>query len=77
MIDIQKIRKSTKCLLCEKKAVKSINKMPFCSHCLDGQLIRIVAACCMATEEVEIKFKIIPNGIKKFEKENPNEEKIV
>ena len=60
MIDIQKINKSTRCLLCKKDAVKTINKMPFCSHCLDTQLIKIIASCCEETEEVNVTFKIMP-----------------
>jgi len=68
MIDIQKIRKDTKCLLCSKDAVKTINKMPFCPHCLDGRLIRIIADCCKNSEEVIIKFRIIPKGLLKRRK---------
>lgn len=60
---IKKIRKSTQCLLCSEKAVSSINGEPFCPHCLDAKLIRIIASCSMAAKEVIIKFKIIPKGV--------------
>jgi hypothetical protein len=64
MIVIQKI-KNVGCLLCNEMAVKSINGQPFCPHCLDAQLIRIIATCSRAPEEVVIKFKVIPKGVLK------------
>jgi len=63
MIDIRRIRKSTGCIFCDKKAVKTINGLPFCPHCLDGRLVRIIAACTKATEEIVIKFQIIPRSV--------------
>ena len=62
MIDIRKI-KNTRCLFCNEKAIKTINSLPFCAHCLDARLIRIIAACAKETKEVTIKFKIIPRSI--------------
>jgi hypothetical protein len=63
MVDIRKIRKSTKCSFCDKKAVKAINGLPFCPHCLDARLIRIMGVCSKAATQVTIKFRIIPKGI--------------
>jgi len=62
MIVINKIKKNTKCSFCNEKAAKAINGLPFCPHCLDARLIRIIATCSRAAEEVSIKFKIIPKG---------------
>jgi len=65
MIDIRKLRKKIRCSFCEKDAVKTINGLPFCPHCLDGRLIRIIASCVKNSEEVSITFRIIPKGLKR------------
>lgn len=65
MVTVCKVRKGTKlCFRCSQPATKTINGLPFCAHCGDGVLIRIIGTCVKAVEEAKINIKMTPKGIK-------------
>lgn len=59
MLVIEKVTKGI-CLSCEEKAVVKINNLPFCGHCADSQLVKVIGTCIENLTEVKADLKLIP-----------------
>lgn len=59
MIVIEKVDTGI-CCFCSKPASKTINGLPFCPSCGDGELIKIIGKCMKAVEEATVTIKVLP-----------------